>query len=345
MTAPGRPSAGARRLTGAGVLAAVLLVAAVLPGITGRSVAGSALAVPVEAAPEPGACAVALGPTANDDRSGAGDALGSAGDEMRYPTATFGPCTSSTVGEVVRVNDVFLPPERLSVRQYLSTSGSCVRAGDGAARLAVPPAGAATHAPVVWNLQVVATGVAIGPSSRQRAAGQVWTACLVTASSRQPYDGSVRPYVASTWDEADAAERRGPLPAAFGLCSARYTRPTTATGRVYRGSVAMSCADPHDAQTLGWAKLDRDGDGDAAGAAPAPTDAELQESCVTFAVAAVGTADPTFGGRLTVTGRWQAGGRSFAECRVAVTEDPAKPTGKLTGNVIGLGAGALPLAP
>lgn len=161
-----------------------------------------------------------------------------------------------------------------------------------------------------------------------------WTACLVTASSRTPFDGSLT-----------GALRSDDWPAAFRSC-AIDTVPIEGELVVYASaSQIIGCDLPHRVELLGSATVEfgaglRFSDLD---------DDELQASCLRFAAERVGVSDPTFGGRLRAVSRGVTGVVTrmneqdaplvaVPDCYLEVVGN-----GLLTSTLIGLDGAPLPL--
>lgn len=186
---------------------------------------------------------------------------------------------------------------------------------------------------VSWEPISVAV-ISMVPVALQSAFGQHWVACVVTPGiSGASYSGSVQ-----------HALRTGKVPTAFASCHLSLTPDRTGL---------VDCRQPHGFEIFGYARL-RDGYHD---------QRVLDLDCRKIAATAMGRADPSAGGRLTISavpfyrdaaGNSQAGypvvapgaagtaaarGTAEAGCTVGVTGSR-----RLVGSLYGLGEKPLPLS-
>lgn len=291
-----------RRFVGIGVIVVALLAMAILPGLVGRSVPGTAVVDP--AVPVVGGCVLVpkgVRP-AFDGGTGAGDAV-------RVPRAAPGDCGQPDAGRVVAValnsslpgsQDIgelnaassrFCPtPSTVARRQFGATYQW---RGDGA-RIDF-------EAALRLDVALVAAqpGDAAGP----------WLAC-VAASDNGPI-------------AADLTQRSSWDPLASCLNAADLVFYRTAESVIDPVPLAESCALPHSAQLLGsWTNI---------AGTPAPSSYRL--ACREFAVHVTGMVDPTAGGQLEVD--WA---QSQGACVLATID----PTRTLDGSLYGIGDAALP---
>lgn len=192
-----------RRSAGLLVVTVVLLaVISLAQVIRGTRVAGSAAPEQVPGPPQPGDCLLEATPV--------GNGWGSEG--QLYPALSVGPCQGSRWGEVISIlaggltavtsvnttdvygSDVVEDPVQTHCAQALPVyfSGGRPQIGD-------------------WHWEVGGFA-AVGPTARQRSAGQSWIACVITpdtGSAPGQYLGSVRNVVVD-----------GTLPAVFATFTA-----------------------------------------------------------------------------------------------------------------------------
>lgn len=183
------------------------------------------------------------------------------------------------------------------------------------------PAGRSTR----WGWELLVGAVAaVGPTSRQQAAGQSWVACVITPANGQTatsarYDGSVRDALST-----------GVLPVAFATCS-----NTTGAAGILPGP----CDRPHHAEVFGVATT-----------ASGDTQLGLDASCLKLVKWLMRTADPTKSGPLRIraftTHTVQSGAAVLglgpngdAICIVEPAGDH-----NLAGTVFGLGVNPIPWA-
>lgn len=166
----------------------------------------------------------------------------------------------------------------------------------------VPPV---TGWPVVWQpLGPGYTGSPIYAPADQRAGQYGWAACVITPPAPGKYTGSVRGILSA--DPAgvlSGADGAAPVvaPAAFRICLDRQQRPA-------------SCVGPHYVEVLAAAQIptgislaNAQGPGSdsrspivAVAELMAELTASSQRQCTKFAADVIGTADPTFDGKLLI---------------------------------------------
>ncbi|MET0862850.1 MAG: hypothetical protein ABWZ98_00810 [Nakamurella sp.] len=301
-----------RRVAGIVVLVVALVAVVVLPSISGRRVAGSATALTFADPPAVGACPRAI-------PQGAVQRNGSTG-EISFAAITFGGCTGVIGGEVVAV----WPTEAAAQADQRGSrrGGPCYRqAADFAGLLpssrSIDPFGADFAGVVHWKPTIGFVPLNIVPEPVAAAGGQTWVACLVVPTRAPSYRGTLRDAYVS-----------GRLPDAFGLCWDQDDLDNSA--------VLLHCDQPHAAELLatGWVE-DRS----------KITTAEVQASCLTVAGRIIRTDDPTRQGAISIVTdavRKDGAQREDAPLAVNCFATAASPL-QLTGSVIGLADGPLPL--
>lgn len=304
------------RGTGLVVLAAALTLA-VVPALGPRTVDGAAAAVPVDGPPAIGDCVsepVELYP-------GYGNTTAAA---YIYPQLAMAPCTDTRFAEVVMV---IADP----VQPQVTIEGSSLTIVDANQTRCETASAAYTGTSATidvsgtrWSPVVTVQSSLSRPSPRQKAAGQHWIACLISApgatypeQAPAPYDGTLRDAVTT----GNARDRTGACPDGTDLDT---------------GFAQGSCTRPHTGQLLATAAL--------AGDTPR---AQLVQSCAAVSRRLIGLPDPTAQGALTTL--LQVGPQPGT-----TTEDPV-PAGRsvrcgvsaagertLSGGLIGLGTRPLP---
>ncbi len=178
-----------RRQWGFLVLAGAVIVALVFSGVQPRRVAGAAHAEPVPGRPDLGDCLL------ESPTTGGGTATG-AKRSFRLGSAANGGCAAAHYGEIVQL-------------MLSGGTGSDVGCGRADGYLGWTPLPRGDFNWINW-FSLDSTVVPLGPSQRQRAAGQNWAACaaLPDGNPGDSYTGSVRNVYAG-----------GRLPSAFGRCS------------------------------------------------------------------------------------------------------------------------------
>lgn len=318
-----------RRLVGLGVLAAAVLLLAAGAALGRPAVNGVAVAPPIDPPPQVGDCLFA----------GPGGPWGVRDDQGAYrqnPFARrFGPCQGEWFGEVVDVRSGAQMTQDLVSDRGLATAGAACAVAERE-YLAAPDLSAVTG---TWQTTVLSDSVPIGPDPRQYAAGQAWQACLLTppqwtTEGRSVVDGvdgrtgTTRDRLAGGWSDPDIRTRLGRCED-FGAGD----RP------------AQFCGTAHDLEwlALGWWNTE------------APSATRLRAACSELAARLMQRTDPTAGGTLTAEVS-VIGMGGFAMVVAADTTLPdsgsaqclLRPTDGeqvLTGTLLGIGEGPVPLAP
>ena len=301
------------------LLAGVLMAGVVLHAVTGHALTGSPVPAVVPPPPVAGACVLALPPPPSGLENASFD----------YPSAIFGGCAGSKIGEVMSVDLTDHALAAATVEDYQQASSLCEFAEVhyvgwigpfDPATLAVPGIG--------WVSDVTVESLSIGPTALQRAAGQRWTACV--GASRIGVD-THRPTYRGTLARALS---EGTLPPQFATCWRALTPSTE-----QQTEVEVPCWQPHAVEVLALTQITD----------PTTTPTLIAESCRGMAARSMRTADPTVGGRLEITAYSMDGASvmpldsrnmlaGFTGCLASV---PAPL--RLQDTVIGLGGKPLPL--
>lgn len=260
-------ASGSSRRLGLLLIFLVLLVAAVAPNFSTRTVTGTAQAAPVEGPPAIGDCAT---DPINPDWNNLGVKSATAGTTVStyaYPTVGISRCQGARYGEITAL----IPrPTKPLVTMTNSLSGNgtdvtdsnmdtCQLAGYRYVGITLT-GGQPTPLLAGWSPLLVIGAAASTPSVRQQAAGQHWLACIVylTASTEPPpvvdqerYDTSIRNAL-FTGQERDRV----------GLCVAAADLNEGETGQI-------GCATDHQSEIFGLGST---------GNRPAAR-ADLQASC------------------------------------------------------------------
>jgi Septum formation len=269
-----------RRLVGALLVVAVLSAAIVLPLVSGRRVAGTALPIDLPDPPRVGDCL--LNPLPASDNQDLTD--GTTVDLAGYPAgrqnavtavAAFGPCDGPVSGEVVQVVNAGGDPLARRVAAAASDEGCRSATAEYTGLLAVirqftNPLGPA--AAVRWDPTVNVRHVWVQPEAVQRAAGRTWLACAVTPARPVRYLGLV-----------SGAFTGHSLPDQFGVCWLQTDVSAAAT--------FVDCSEPHRSELVSIGSVS--GRSNVAAR-------DVSTSCERLASRIVGRADPTAGGALTV---------------------------------------------
>ncbi len=282
-------------------------------------VAGSAAAAQVPGPPQPGDCLLEKPP--------AGNGWGYEGKV--YPALRMGPCQGPRWGEVISV-----VAGGLTATTSVNTTDvygsdvveNPVQTRCAQAQTAYLSAGRPQVGKWYWKM---GGSAAVGPTARQRSAGQSWIACVITpdsGSAAAQYLGSVRHVVVD-----------GRLPGVFATCTATVQDvESELIGKV--PAALVSCDHPHRVEILGRISF-----------LPAITDEGLDQSCAELARWLTRMPDPTVGGLLAARGIAfhpdvttglpvpGVGGNGAATCIVEPVGDR-----QLRGTLVGLGAGPVP---
>lgn len=234
-----------------------------------------------------------------------------------FPSAAFAACDRQKVGEVVTVNYAANPPAAGLMTQ-LTAPPSCLqnwedRAGYG--QITDHRRGNV----ITWQPALSITAQLAGPTPEQRAAGQQWVACVLTAVGPNVQQTAPMPYPGSLSDT--------PLPNIFGICADPRTSP-------YIANPIVSCAAPHSQQILA-AVVSLGG---------TPTNPDLQASCLQIAASLTQKPDPTSAGALTINYLRDPTGSStsfgpYGSCVATAPEGR-----RLDGSLIEIGNQQLPWA-
>ena len=254
-----------RRRAGAGLLAAVLLVALAVPRLLPQPVGGTAVLAPVPGPPAVGDCVSPPAGGWNADPVPRG--------ELTYPPATTRPCAFPRGGEVIAV----IPAAEVA-RPSAARADSASDADRNADRCSAELNGylglAAASSPVAqtaWQPLATLTTAVAGPTALQRAFGQHWLSCIAYVAG---VDGTGVSYGRSL----RAGYTSGRLPGAAAQCllTADPQLPTP-----------VPCSTPHRAELFG------------AGWSATPVTA-LTPTCRQLVQHLTGMPDPTAAGELTV---------------------------------------------
>ena len=298
-----------RRPLGLGVVLVVLVAALLTPTLLGRRTSGTAVAVPIAAAPQIGDCLFDIRRVAGF----AGVADGS---------STVVPCTSAHHGEII-TQTATIGATATSRRGGGQLPNLAACATTAYWYLGVRPLdemGQRSNSLGAWWPAFAADFEMLRPGPLQQRVGQSWSACVLTS----PHDlliGSVAHLFGGT-----------PRASPIALCSA------TANIELYK---SVSCNQPHATEIMGWRVADRSSADEASlrqscaelavrmtGRTDPEADGELQIAVVVIR----STEGPVREG-------WGPG--HSGPYRAACTVGTAGPR-LLTGSVGGLGAAPLP---
>ena len=299
-----------RRLAGIVLLVVALVAVIAVPSVTGRRVAGSAVATVFPDPPAVGDCLQAPFPGAV--RSGVPP-------EIPVTATRFGSCAAAIAGEVVAVwpNESAAMAAAANPRVAPCYQATATFAGLESSRRSTDVPGAPPPGPVRWKPTIGFDPYHVVPGEQERRAGRSWTACLAVPTGHATYRGTL-----------SDAFTTGSLPPEFGLC--------WAGDDIGRLPVPVPCNRPHAAELLatGWIR-DR---------AAAPTEF-IDAACPALAARLMRTDDPTRGGQLeVVSDRFTGNAASNPDspltigCIVSATGSQL-----LSGTVIGLGDRPAPL--
>ena len=300
-----------RRLAGIVLLVVALVAVIAVPSVTGRRVAGSAVATVFPDPPVVGDCLQAPFPDA---------VQAGVPPEITVTATRFGSCAGPIAGEVVAV----WPTESAALAAATNRrvapcyQATATFAGLESSRRSTDVPDAPPPGPVRWKPTIGFDPYHVVPGEQERRAGRSWVACLAVPTGHPTYRGTL-----------SDAFTTGSLPAEFGLC--------WAGDDIGRLPVSVPCHQPHAAELLatGWIR-DR---------VAAPTEF-IDAACPALAARLMRTDDPTRGGQLQiVSDRFTGDATSNPDspltigCIVYATGSQL-----LSGTVIGLGDRPAPLA-
>ena len=243
-----------RRWFGVLVVVGVLLAAVLGPDPSTRRVAGNPTPVSVSKPPSIGLCVTTL--TMADRRADLEEVTD-------FPTAVYGPCDGSTVGEISSVDQAAAPARQVTGADYWPLTSQCALDAIGYTG-SIPPVvkQGAGRPGILWRPSLTFVYTPIGPDAAQRALGQHWSACVINSPTAHPYDGRLRGSLSN-----------GVLPPAFGSCWPSNDVQSTRQ---------IPCDEPHSVELLGTTILDT---------SPIPAD-DVRAACAVFAGRVMRTTDP-----------------------------------------------------
>ncbi len=254
-----------RRLAGLAVLILAVVAVAVVPGVSGRRVAGSAVAKSFPDPPAVGDCALSAPPGPGPNYAEP--------SELEVGSVTWGPCMGPIAGEVVAGaepdGDPATPRDDPFGLCYLGTAryAGLVVTGTTVTLAGLPPTDLLSWEPIVGAMtrEVV-------PDDEERRAGRTWRVCMASPLDGGTYRGTLAQGFAS-----------GRVPDEFGVCW---------NGTDLDGPAdLLQCSRPHSAQLL------------AIGVAPDRSRVsidDLQSACRDVAKAMMRTDRPVQAGELAV---------------------------------------------
>ena len=220
------------------MLGLALLAAAVVPNMSTRTVAGTATAVPVPDPPAVGDCL--LRPVVPD--------IENVNGVLTLPAATIGPCDGPHYGEVIEMKPNFpdipwvegAPQPGMNDPHILEL----LNCNTGSAYLGATAVTASDGNVAGWAPALMFQSGLVQPSTRQRAAGQRWAACVILAAGTGTETGLALNYVPRA-ARLRGAISSGSVPDDFALCS----NPPVELQRT------IPCTQQHTLQLLGWTDL------------------------------------------------------------------------------------------
>ena len=254
----------------------LLLTAAILALVMGAAIAGHTITGTPQVEPPPGPPGVGDCLTQPVPEHG-GLSWDSVADQAsarptvlprELPEGVFAPCRASRFGEVVDVDPNPLAATAIQTAAGISVSDPAwTRCADSAARYL----GLDEPGTQIWQPDFGSSIVLVGPTQRQRAFGQHWSACVlvVPADGMTPaLDRSPRALLA-TGDTRDE----------LGDCQ---TNASWATGSAGLGT----CGQPHRSETFAYAEF---------GSAAVPSREQLAVSCLQLIRRTTGLPDSALG--------------------------------------------------
>lgn len=312
-----------RREGGLLIILIVVILAVVAPGVLGRRVSGSAVAVPVPGPPR------------------VGDCLTTPATHGAASSVVIAPCTADRFGEVVAVTDDPRILAATSRRQY-DDDGAAVsddRDRQACSDLVLRYLGLTVNADHEGFVQsywqpLAPLDMSISrPSVRQLAAGQHWLACSFYVHDHLGKAASYRNSVRDAYGPWNST--RSVPPAALAYC---LTTDNLLTAE------SVPCGQPHSAEAFGGTRTAR----------PGLTAGSLHAGCAVLAAKLTKMSDTTAGGALQVavsavhgpTGTSEPGlggpgdATGYAVCVISA------PAGRpLAGSLLALGDRPVPWAP
>lgn len=301
-----------RRTSGVLLLVLAMLAAVVvIPGASGRPIAGSPVRQTSPPPPQVGDCVHHLNLPRPDDR-----------ELSTFPTADPAPCKGDKIGEVVGSLDQaaseFAAPSggaRFEEASKQEAEQQCAAQVAAFLGLTLPPGlgtiPTATSESGRWVPVLPAEPLVIGPAPKQLAAGADWLVCLAVVSSPPMYSGTLRGLLAVGTDLSDR-----------GQCS----------NELEPGAQIIPCGDNHRFQVLASSDF---------GGFRAEVEVEtVERTCLSVAAAMTRVDDPTFAGRLSVVADQVPGHGQLARCMVGSSSGRY-----LNRSLIGIGDRPLPWAP
>lgn len=321
---PGRDtSVRPRRRVGFALVGLVLLAALIVPAAAGRSIAGSAVAVPLAGPPAVGNCLTTAQPSVDDLQDLSAQFSSGPSGPLRYRSVPLSPCTGARYGEVV---DVLADPGKIAASQDAGTGRTSMSDPNsfGCSTAVARYTGSARSRFSYWRVALAAIPVLVGPDERALRAGQHWAACLLvtptaTGSTAELAGSPVTVLTDGTGGDQLGSCQNGPAPA-----------PTPSAG---------SCAFPHRTEILGQAY---------GPALAGVTRSELTRTCNQLVADLTGKPDITVTGALRVAAPVFADGdardygkpttaTSIALCAVSAADEAT-----LGGSLLGLGQRPIP---
>lgn len=315
-----------RQRAGLVLICVVLVGLAVVAGLRPHQVAGAGQAAPVPGPPTVGDC-VSLDALLDD-----ADGTAIAGTVPAYPTREIGACTGLRYGEVTYVIPA---PQPTAVKSDGVNGSSYVDDPnhDTCAIKAAQYVGTTTTQPMqrFWYTFLQTQTSLSSPSPRQKAAGQKWTACLVTLRPPSSISGDPDPdpeqprYKSTIRNAMHTGEQRDQLSS----CSAAAD---------WNGDPDISCQQPHAQELLAFGDI---GDQPVARV-------QLETTCQQVVRQLTAMSDPTADGKLAIqthvqgtTGTAittiQVPAHASLACRVVTVGNR-----KLRGSLLALGESPVP---
>lgn len=235
------PTVKSRRAAGLIVIVLGLLAAVVVPIAVGRSIPGSAQAVPV-----PGPAVV--GKCVGDKFNLGWQAPGTDPAKYRYPELTTSRCSEAHYGEVVAVitdptkPKINVDPSGTSMSIDDKNMDTCYQAAARFLGLNTSDNGFSVLYGY-WSFTMSTAVVPMTPTARQRAAGQHWLACSTYLTNQSPVDGAT---LVRYQGSLRKAQSTGVGRDYLGYC------PTEAD---WNQTTSVACLQPHHGEMFGGGDL------------------------------------------------------------------------------------------